>query len=73
MPMKSWGHRERLVGLCWFGALVALCGVAATVSGATTGPGLALVGTVLGCWEAIGLWLWSAYATGSRDSSRGRR
>ena len=73
MPMRPWGHRERLVALCWFGALLALCGAVATATGAAAGPGIALAGAALGCWEAIGLWLWNAYGTAQGRTSRGRR
>ncbi|MGW6360153.1 hypothetical protein ACWFR5_34560 [Streptomyces sp. NPDC055092] len=72
MAMRVWGHRERLVALCCFGVLLAACGGVATAAGAATGPGIALTGVVLGCWEAIGLWLWSIYGTGPGRTPRGR-
>ncbi len=35
------------------------------------GPGLAVVGVALGCWEGVGLWLGRMYA-GSRGGPRER-
>ncbi|MEU0966071.1 hypothetical protein ABZ357_11860 [Streptomyces sp. NPDC005917] len=67
MATRSWGHRERLLALCGLGALIALCGAVATAAGAAAGPGVALTGAVLGCWEGIGLWVKSAYRRGCHE------
>ncbi|EPD66702.1 MULTISPECIES: hypothetical protein [unclassified Streptomyces] len=61
MTARSWGHRERLLALGAFGVLLAVCGAAATATGAPSGPGLTLAGAALGCWEALGLWLYAVY------------
>lgn len=66
MAKRSWGHRERLLALAGFGVLLAVGGIVATVAGAMAGPGVALVGAVLGCWEALGLWLWKTWPGGTR-------
>ncbi|MGI5143344.1 MULTISPECIES: hypothetical protein [unclassified Streptomyces] len=71
MVKRSWGHRERLLAVGGFGALVAVCGAVASVAGAPAGPGVALTGAVLGCWEALGLWLWNAGVGRERKGSRG--
>ncbi|MEW2395674.1 hypothetical protein [Streptomyces sp. NPDC046862] len=70
MAKQSWGHRERLLALGAFGGLLTVCGAVATVAGAPDGPGIALTGGVLGCWEACGLWLWSAWLSGARKGPR---
>jgi hypothetical protein len=57
MAARSWGHRERLLALGGFGVLLAVCGALATATGAAAGPGVALTGTALACWEGLGLWL----------------
>ncbi|MDX6313584.1 MAG: hypothetical protein QOF84_3131 [Streptomyces sp.] len=67
--MRSWGHRERLKALCGLGVGLAVAGTVATVAGASGGPGLAVAGVVLGCWEAVGLWLGRVYAAGSAGGS----
>jgi hypothetical protein len=69
--MRSWGHRERLKALGGVGAGLAVVGVVGTVAGAAEGPGLAVVGVALGCWEGVGLWLGRMYA-GSRGAPRER-
>jgi hypothetical protein len=68
MAAGWWGHRERLLALGGFGALVAVCGAVATAVGAPAGPGVALTGAVLGCWEALGLWLCGARPGGARKT-----
>ncbi|WP_405875864.1 MULTISPECIES: hypothetical protein [unclassified Streptomyces] len=60
MATRSWGHRQRLLALGGLGVLLAVCGAVATVADVPTGPGVALTGVVLGCWEVLGLWLWNA-------------
>lgn len=67
---KQWGHRERLLALGGFGVLLAVCGAVATAAGASAGPGVALTGAILGCWEACGLWLWNARTGGARKVTR---
>ncbi|WP_055494574.1 hypothetical protein [Streptomyces sp. TP-A0356] len=67
MATRSYGHRERLLALGGFGALVAVCGAVATAAGAAAGPGIALTGVALSCWEAVGLWLRSVYGRGCRE------
>lgn len=66
MAKRSWGHRERLQVLGGFGVLLTVCGAVATVAGAPAGPGIALTGVVLGCWEGCGLWLWNAWLSGAK-------
>ncbi|MFE9644405.1 hypothetical protein ACFYO0_09810 [Streptomyces sp. NPDC006365] len=70
MAKQSWGHRERLLALGGFGVLLAVGGAVATVAGVAAGPGVALTGAVLGCWEACGLWLWNAWFQGARKGTR---
>ncbi|WP_155059556.1 hypothetical protein [Streptomyces blattellae] len=70
MAKQSWGHRERLLALGGFGALLAVGGAVATVAGAASGPQVALTGAVLGCWEACGLWLWHARTGGGGKPTR---
>ncbi|MER7838764.1 hypothetical protein ABTY98_23535 [Streptomyces sp. NPDC096040] len=67
MATRSWGHRERLLALCGLGALIVLCGAVATAAGAAAGPGVALTGTALCCWELIGLWMHTAYRGGCHE------
>ncbi|MBY8344181.1 hypothetical protein LXH13_39045 [Streptomyces spinosirectus] len=71
MATRSWGHRERLLALGGIGILLAVCGTVATVAGAAAGPGVALTGAVLGCWEMVGLWLWKARPWGAGRRTRG--
>lgn len=52
------------------GVLLAVGGVVATAAGASSGPGVALTGAVLGCWEMCGLWLWNARTGGARKGTR---
>ncbi|MGW0582954.1 hypothetical protein ACWD25_45175 [Streptomyces sp. NPDC002920] len=68
MAARSWGHRERLLAFGLVGILLAVCGAIATATGAAVGPGLTLAGTVLACWEGLGLWLSDTY---DRRSGRG--
>ncbi|MEV0640462.1 hypothetical protein AB0I77_37165 [Streptomyces sp. NPDC050619] len=70
MAKQPWGHRERLLALGGFGVLLAVCGAVATVAGVPAGPGVALTGAVLGCWEACGLWLWNARTGRARKGTR---
>lgn len=61
MAARSWGHRDRLLAFGGLGVLLAVCGAIATATGALAGPGMTLTGTVLGCWEGLGLWLHGAH------------
>ncbi|MFD8000451.1 hypothetical protein [Streptomyces mirabilis] len=68
MAARSWRHRERLLAFGVVGILLTVCGVITTATGAAAGPGVTLAGTVLSCWEGLGLWLAGAY-----DRPSGRR
>ena len=67
MGTRSWGHRDRLLVFGGLGVLVAVCGAVAAAAGASAGSGLMLAGTVLACWEGVGLLLHGAYGRSARE------